>query len=253
MKNFARSLAVHAFIVALVLLCGSAIHPVVERQRYRPSLIFPLTNLPVPTAAPSSVKQPSLSLVRLAVGTARVSAASHEAAPQPVKLDTSSPLDLPQVAQRTVTAAPVARQAGFGQQTSGNGRGVNPAGFGQQMGGSGAHIVTAGFNVSPAPAPRAVLTRASEPAIVPPVVTFEATPVYTETARAARISGTVVLRVRFTADGSLKVLGVEQGLGYGLDESAIRTAESIRFTPATRDGHAVAFDTAARITFQLSQ
>jgi TonB family protein len=43
-----------------------------------------------------------------------------------------------------------------------------------------------------------------------------------------------------------------QGLGYGLDEAAVRAAEQIRFSPAQRDGQPVDSDVKLRIVFQIS-
>lgn len=75
---------------------------------------------------------------------------------------------------------------------------------------------------------------------------------YTAEARAAKIQGDVVLRVTFTADGRVVVVGVVHGLGYGLDQEAVREAEQIRFRPATRSGRPVNLTTNIIITFQLA-
>jgi len=56
----------------------------------------------------------------------------------------------------------------------------------------------------------------------------------------------------FTADGHVQVMNVVRGLGHGLDEAAQRAAQGIRFTPATRDGHAVDSNAILHIIFQLS-
>ena len=66
-------------------------------------------------------------------------------------------------------------------------------------------------------------------------ITFKPRPNYTEEARRARIEGDVVLEVLFTASGTLRVLRVVRGLGYGLDQNAIEAAAKIRFRPATED------------------
>ena len=75
---------------------------------------------------------------------------------------------------------------------------------------------------------------------------------YTEEARALKIQGDVVLRVTFTANGQVVVLGVVHGLGHGLDDEARREAQLIRFRPATRNGQAVDLTTNITITFQLA-
>jgi hypothetical protein len=43
-----------------------------------------------------------------------------------------------------------------------------------------------------------------------------------------------------------------QGLGHGLDESAIRAAEKIQFKPALKDGQPSDFQAVLHIVFQLA-
>ncbi len=83
-------------------------------------------------------------------------------------------------------------------------------------------------------------------------VLFKPSAPYTEEAKQARIQGTVVLEVRFGADGKAQVLRVVRGLGHGLDEQAIHAAQGMRFKPATKDGKAVDMTTYFRIAFQLA-
>lgn len=61
-------------------------------------------------------------------------------------------------------------------------------------------------------------------------------PAYTEPARRAQITGTVVLRAVFAADGSIKHVLIMNGLPYGLTQQAIAAARQIKFIPATRNG-----------------
>jgi TonB family protein len=258
-KSRLVSFAIHSVIIASVLLFGTVVHKVLPTPvLYQSALVLPM-DLPAPNKRPiTQIPSSTPALLGSAPSLLKVNAASPEAAPQTVKLDASGPLALPQVAQ-SVIAAPVARQVGFGNPmpAAGHSSGsVSTAGFGQHQTGTaqgqgGVRVVAAGFNVAQSAAP--VVVRTAEPAIVPPVVTFEPKPQYTESARAAHISGEVVLRVRFTAEGTVKVLGLVQGLGHGLDDSAIKTAETMRFVPATRDGQPVSFETLVRITFQLAQ
>ena len=126
---------------------------------------------------------------------------------------------------------------GRGNETAGNGP-VRPAGFADAQAQAGA---------SPSPKPQA----ASVP-YDPVQITEKPHPVYTAEARELRIQGEVLLRVVFTVSGRVLVLGIERGLGHGLDEAATRAAEQIQFKPARRNGQAV--DTAAvlHILFQLA-
>jgi TonB family protein len=71
-------------------------------------------------------------------------------------------------------------------------------------------------------------------------------------ARKQRIEGTVVLDVIFTATGEVRVLGVSQGLGHGLDENAIDAARRIRFRPATQAGAPVDQRALLHVVFQIT-
>ena len=67
-------------------------------------------------------------------------------------------------------------------------------------------------------------------------VEFKPTPAYSAEARDARIEGTVALDVEFSASGTVHVIRVIEGLGYGLDDLAVSAAEQMRFSPAVRNG-----------------
>ena len=58
--------------------------------------------------------------------------------------------------------------------------------------------------------------------------------------------------VSFARPGQARVLAKVRGLGYGLDENAVASAEAIRFRPAERAG--IPADSAAvvHIVFQLA-
>ena len=64
-------------------------------------------------------------------------------------------------------------------------------------------------------------------------------PEYTERARQNQVSGTVILRCVFAADGTVKHFLVVRGLPDGLTETCIRAARKIRFVPATLNGRSV--------------
>jgi TonB family protein len=56
----------------------------------------------------------------------------------------------------------------------------------------------------------------------------------------------------FLANGTIQVNRVVSGLGHGLDETAMRAAQHIKFKPAKRDGQAVDFPARVRIEFRLA-
>jgi TonB family protein len=64
-------------------------------------------------------------------------------------------------------------------------------------------------------------------------------PSYTEKARQKQITGTVILKVVFAANGQVTNIRTAQGLPYGLTERAIAAARKIKFIPATKDGRYV--------------
>jgi TonB family protein len=61
-------------------------------------------------------------------------------------------------------------------------------------------------------------------------------PSYTEQARQAQITGTVVLKTVFSANGSVVNIEVKSGLVFGLTDQAIEAAKKIKFIPASKDG-----------------
>ena len=57
-------------------------------------------------------------------------------------------------------------------------------------------------------------------------------PVYTDEARQAKVQGTVTLRVQVGPDGRASDIRVIRGVGFGLDERAVRTVHGWKFNPA---------------------
>jgi TonB family protein len=64
-------------------------------------------------------------------------------------------------------------------------------------------------------------------------------PQYTEEARKNRVTGVVVLRAVFAADGKIRAIRLLSGLPNGLTMMAIRAARGIKFIPAMKDGQPV--------------
>jgi len=125
-----------------------------------------------------------------------------------------------------------------GRGTAGRGGSVMASGFSD----------TATLPKSAAPAPKAPATGIEKPV----EITFKPRPEYTDDARKMRIEGEVLVRVTFTQSGTVRVLDVIRGLGYGLDENAVRAAEQIKFKPAQRAGQPVDSTAVVHIVFQLA-
>lgn len=164
----------------------------------------------------------------------------------------------------TGTARPGGRvaDAGFGTgvatATARSGAGVVAAG------GFDAGRGDAGRGAQPTQAVKATDfdTRSAQPAApqaprqapteVPLEILSKPTPTYTEEARALKIEGEVLLDVEFAATGGIRVLRVVRGLGHGLDESATRAVQGMRFKPAQRHGRAIDVRTTVNIVFRLA-
>src|SRR5215467_14272973 len=72
--------------------------------------------------------------------------------------------------------------------------------------------------------------------VTPPKVLTHPAAVYTDEARRRGIRGSVSVQAYFDADGSITVLKVVKGLGYGLDENALAALKDWRFSPALQNG-----------------
>ena len=85
-----------------------------------------------------------------------------------------------------------------------------------------------------------------------PVPVRSPNPEYTEEARDAFVGGDVVLQAIIRKDGTVRKIEIIEGLGYGLDESAVNTiTNDWRFKPAT--SHCMPVEAAATlgISFKL--
>jgi len=130
----------------------------------------------------------------------------------------------------------------------GNGIANPPQGSGKR----GA-VQTAGFadQTVAAEAPKKKAA-SGEGATTPVDILDKPRPEYTAEGRSLKIEGDVVLDMVFLANGSIQVNHVISGLGHGLDESAIRAAQQIKFKPAKRDGQPVDFPARVRIEFRMA-
>jgi len=80
---------------------------------------------------------------------------------------------------------------------------------------------------------------------VPPQVTAIVQPEYTHAARESGIHGYVYLKLTIDAGGNVHDVKVLRGLGYGLDESAVKAVQLWKFEPALQDGVPIEFKAAA--------
>ncbi len=90
------------------------------------------------------------------------------------------------------------------------------------------------------------------PKIMPVEILSKPRPIYTEEARRQRVEGEVLLEVVFEASGRIRILRIVRGLGFGLDDAAMRAAEKIQFKPAKQAGQATDSTAILHIIFQLA-
>jgi len=76
-------------------------------------------------------------------------------------------------------------------------------------------------------------------------------PEYSELARQAGYSGTVMLRLVVTPEGHVRDLSIETPLGLGLDEKAVAAVSGWVFEPARKDGVPVAAQIWVEVDFHL--
>jgi TonB family protein len=128
----------------------------------------------------------------------------------------------------------------------GNGTAITPP--------SGKHgtVQSSGFaDQSVADAPKKKAASTESPA-TPVDILDKPRPEYTAEGRSLKLEGDVVIDLVFLADGTVQINRVVSGLGHGLDETATRAAQQIKFKPAKRDGQPVDFPARVRIEFRLA-
>ena len=85
-----------------------------------------------------------------------------------------------------------------------------------------------------------------------PACVYCPSPPYTDEARAAKFSGSVVLQVVVTAEGRAENISVVRKTGYGLEASAMETVRKWQFRPDKGpDGNAVATVVPIEVTFRI--
>ena len=91
-----------------------------------------------------------------------------------------------------------------------------------------------------------------EPGLTAPRVIYKTEPQYTEEARAAKVSGTVVLSLVVDEQGIAQDIKVAKSLDQGLDQKAVESVQSWRFAPATKDDKPVRIIVSVEVNFRLN-
>jgi protein TonB len=84
-----------------------------------------------------------------------------------------------------------------------------------------------------------------------PVLIHRVEPEFSEEARKAKYSGTVVIRAEIDQSGRPRNMRLEKSLGLGLDEKALEAVSQWLFKPGTREGKPVTVSAMIEVTFHL--
>jgi TonB family protein len=84
-----------------------------------------------------------------------------------------------------------------------------------------------------------------------PIPIYSPDPPYSEEARKAKFSGTVVVQIIVDTVGNVRDVKVVKPLGLGLDEKAVETIRTWRFKPAIRNNAPVNVRMLVEVSFRL--
>jgi TonB family protein len=87
--------------------------------------------------------------------------------------------------------------------------------------------------------------------VTQPAVLYKVDPEYSEEARKAKYSGTVVLYIEVDTNGMARNVRVVKGIGLGLDEKAIEAVTKWKFRPGMKDGRPVIVRAQIEVNFRL--
>ncbi|SRR6266568_5206023 len=93
----------------------------------------------------------------------------------------------------------------------------------------------------------------SAPDVTLPEAVYQPGPAYTPEARKAGIEGPIELWISIDDHGNVTDARVVKGLGYGLDEEAVKIAKTWKFKPATQGNKPVPLSLMAVVSFRLNE
>jgi protein TonB len=88
-------------------------------------------------------------------------------------------------------------------------------------------------------------------AVSRPEIITQIKPVYTELARRARVTGTVIVEAIIDTSGNVTNVRVLKGLPMGLDKAAVDAVQRWRFKPAMLEGRPVRVYYVLTVNFQV--
>jgi TonB family protein len=84
-----------------------------------------------------------------------------------------------------------------------------------------------------------------------PTVIYKVDPEYSEEARKAKYSGSVLLAIVVDTEGHARDIHVVKSLGMGLDEKAVEAVEKWKFKPGMKGGQPVNVRATIEVNFRL--
>lgn len=256
------SLAIHAFLLALLLLVGARHVPDRVLKDDNPALVFPADLLKFPPVRQIIIGGGGGGGAQMPLPDAQGQLpppASHKPFVQPLQvrnienpiLELPPALDIPpqpllqQQVKLSQWGDPLAQ---VGPASNGRGRrgGIGDGdgiGLGDRRGNS----------YGPGDGQSGLAGRAHSigRGVTPPVLLQKVEPDYSEEARQAKYQGSVGLRIIVDEQGIVRHIDVSRALGLGLDEKAIEAVRKWRFRPGQRDGKPVPVWAAVEVYFRL--
>src|SRR6185436_5516132 len=276
-RSSGYAIAFHALLIAAFVLGGA--HVAKQSLAAEKPIALFLTRGAAPPPPPPPPPPKSAGAVK---STPRVQQKPVEVRPQTLIAPTEIPQELPEVTPLQTsnalpdTTAGVEEDAGvvggveggveggvIGGVTGGVVGGEIGGVVGGQLGGTGTGTEGTGSGGNDAPlAPEAPPPPPPPPApstplrvggdVKAPVVIDRAEPLYNETARKARITGTVIVEAIISKSGRVEDVKVIKGLPMGLSHEAEEAVKRWRFKPGTLNGQPVATIFNLTVTFKLN-
>ena len=134
----------------------------------------------------------------------------------------------------------------------GTGKATGPGPFGTAEEGGGSEASESPTVPLPEPPPTVIEQPKAALPSRPPQLLSRTEPPYPAAAKQEGIEGVVLLRVQVKADGRVGTVKLARSSGHSaLDEAAARDVKRWRFSPALREGKAVAETVKVRVTFRI--
>ena len=95
------------------------------------------------------------------------------------------------------------------------------------------------------------IRKAGDYGVTAPKAIYHPDPEYTDRARRKKISGSVVLSIVVTPEGTVRDAKVTTSLDKDLDQQALNAVNTWKFEPATKDGKPVPVRISVEMTFRI--